>query len=134
MNKYKILVKGIVECNEKYLIVERWFDDNIVDPYQWGFCDGEVEYGESPDKAVLQVVTEQTGINAVIGKIMYTWSFMVGDLCNLGIAYLCLTENDEIILSEDLRDYRWVTSDEFHDYIQNERVLRDIEEAGLSVL
>lgn len=134
MDKYKILVKGIVKCNEKYLIVERWFDDNIVDPYQWGFCDGEVEYGESPDKAVLQIVTEQTSINAVIGKIMYTWSFMVGDMCNLGIAYLCLSENDEVFLSEDLRDFRWVTQDEFRDYIQNERVLRDIEEAGLSVL
>lgn len=129
--KYKILVKGIVKCNDKYLIVEKWVDDNIVEPYQWGFCDGELEYGDSPDKAVLQLITEQTNVHAFIGKILYTWTFIVGEVCNLGIAYLCYTESDEVFLNEDLQDFRWVTRDEFADYINNERVLADIEKAEL---
>lgn len=129
--KYKILVKGIVKCNDKYLIVEKWVDDNIVEPYQWGFCDGELEYGDSPDRAVLQLITEQTNVHAFIGKILYTWTFIVGEVCNLGIAYLCYTESDEVFLNEDLHDFRWVTRDEFADYINNERVLADIEKAEL---
>lgn len=129
--KYKILVKGIVKCNDKYLIVEKWVDDNIVEPYQWGFCDGELEHGDSPDKAVLQLITEQTNVHAFIGKILYTWTFIVGEVCNLGIAYLCYTESDEVFLNEDLQDFRWVTRDEFADYINNERVLADIEKAEL---
>ena len=31
-NRYRILVKGIVQKDNKFLIVEKWYDDNIVDP------------------------------------------------------------------------------------------------------
>ena len=34
MSKYRILVKGIVKKDNKFLIVERWYDDNIAAPYQ----------------------------------------------------------------------------------------------------
>ena len=43
-NRYRILVKGIVQKDNKFLIVEKWYDDNIVDPYQWEFVDGEAEF------------------------------------------------------------------------------------------
>ena len=45
MNKYRILVKGIVQRDNKYLAVEKWYDDNIMEPYQWEFIDGEAEWG-----------------------------------------------------------------------------------------
>lgn len=32
MNKYRILVKGIVQRDNKYLAVEKWYDDNIMEP------------------------------------------------------------------------------------------------------
>ena len=59
MNKYRILVKGIVQRDNKYLAVEKWYDDNIMEPYQWEFIDGEAEFGESPDKAVVRTIQEQ---------------------------------------------------------------------------
>lgn len=127
MEKYKILVKGIVQYKDKYLIVKRWYDDRIEEPYQWEFLDGQAVFGESPDKAVVRNVAEMTGINAYIGKIMYTWSFMMGDVCSIGITYLCETAVDEVVLSEDLIEYKWVTKDEFSTYITNRKVLEDIE-------
>ena len=51
MKKYGIKIKSIVKCNDKFLIVERWYDDRIEEPYQWEFLDGEAEFGESPDVA-----------------------------------------------------------------------------------
>ena len=50
MDKYRILVKGIVQCHGKYLVVEKWYDDRIFDPYQWEFLDGVMEFGENPEK------------------------------------------------------------------------------------
>ena len=50
MDKYRIIVKGIVKSLDKYLIVEKWFDDRIQDPYQWGFIDGAINFGESPNR------------------------------------------------------------------------------------
>ena len=32
MDKYRILVKGIVQCQDHYLVVEKWYDDRIFDP------------------------------------------------------------------------------------------------------
>ena len=68
-NRYRILVKGIVQKDNKFLIVEKWYDDNIVDPYQWEFVDGEAEFGESPDAAVVRIIQEQTGLTSVVDRI-----------------------------------------------------------------
>lgn len=126
MEKYKILVKGIVQNGDRYLVVKRWYDDNIQEPYQWEFLDGSVVFGESPDKAVIRNITDKVGIEAYISKIMYTWSFMMGDVCNIGLSYLCVTAQDDVVLSEDLIEYKWITKDEIPRYITNQRVVDDL--------
>ncbi len=133
-NKYRILVKGVVQNGEgKYLTVQKWYDDNIAEPYQWEFVDGEAEFGESPDSAVLRVIHEQTGLTSVMQRILYTWTFMIGSECNLGLAYLCLTDMDEdaVILSEELHEAKWIDAEEFSDYINNKKMLEDLENAEI---
>lgn len=130
MEKYRILVKGVVQYEDKYLVVRKWYDDRISEPYQWEFIDGAIEFGEEPDKAVLRCVFEQTGLSATIDRILYTWSFMTGDVFNIGISYLCRVSFDDVILSEDLIDSHWIMKLEMEHYIDN-RVLTDIEEAEL---
>lgn len=129
MERYRILVKGIVKRDDRYLIVEKWYDDNIIEPYQWEFVDGEAEFGESPDAAVVRVVQEQTGLITVMDRVLYTWTFMIGSECNLGLAYLCLTDMDEdgVQLSEDLRDAKWISPADFEEWINNSRMLEDLE-------
>ena len=130
-NRYRILVKGIVQKDNKFLIVEKWYDDNIVDPYQWEFIDGEAEFGESPDAAVVRIIQEQTGLTSVVDRILYTWTFMIGSECNLGLSYLCLTDMDEdtVVLSEDLNNAKWIEADEIEDYINNKRMIEDLKNA-----
>lgn len=131
MEKYKIIVKGIVQCNDKYLLVEKWYDDRIMNPYRWEFVDGKLEFGEQPEKGVVRVITEKTGLSVQIDRILYTWSFMVGDVCNIGISFLCLSTSTEVILSEDLNDCIWVSKDDFETYIDNKLILADVEKAEL---
>lgn len=126
MERYRILTKGIVNLDNKYLLVERWYDDRIGNPFQWEFIDGEVIFGESPEKAVLRNIQEKTGLDAEIDRTLYTWSFSTGDVFNIGIAYLCTTFMDSIILSEDLNDYKWVEKDDLEKYIENPAMLRDL--------
>ena len=132
-NRYRILVKGIVQKDNKFLIVKKWYDDNIVDPYQWEFIDGEAEFGESPDAAVVRIIQEQTGLTSVVDRILYTWTFMIGSECNLGLSYLCLTDMDEdtVVLSEDLNNAKWIEADEIEDYINNKRMIEDLKNAEL---
>jgi 8-oxo-dGTP pyrophosphatase MutT (NUDIX family) len=126
MDKYRILVKGIVKYEDKYLIVSRWHDDRVSEPYEWSFIDGTIEFGEAPDKAVQRQIFEQTGISVTIDRPLYTWSFMMGDEFNIGITYLCLATIDTVLLSEELVDYRWIKREEFDSYI-NRKVMEDIE-------
>jgi len=131
MDKYKIMVKGIVQYEDKYLPVERWYDDRIVNPYQWEFIDGKLEFGELPEKGVINIIQENTGLSVQINRILYTWSFMVGDVCNIGITFLCLSSQDDVILSENLNEYKWVLKDEIGNYIENKNILSDIDRAEL---
>lgn len=132
-NKYRILVKGIVQRGNRYLTVEKWYDDNIADPYQWEFIDGAAEFGESPDAAVVRIIQEQTGLESTVDRILYTWTFMTGSECNLGLAYLCQTEMDEdsVKLTEDSKAFKWIEADEFSEYVHNKKMLDDLERAEL---
>ena len=130
MEKYRILVKGIVQYEDKYLVVRRWFDDRLLEPYQWGFIDGTIDFGEAPDKAVLRCINEQTGLSATIERILYTWTFTTGETFNIGISYHCRVTFDEVVLSEELNESNWITKEELETYIDR-RVLNDIEAAEL---
>lgn len=125
MDKYRIIVKGIVKCENRYLVVKKWYDDRVSEPYQWQFIDGEVEFGEALEKAVLRNIFEQTGIAAVVDRVLYTWTFMTGDIYNIGISFLCLTSEEHVFLSEELVDYHWIEKNEFDQYIEA-KVLEDI--------
>lgn len=129
MEKYAVMVKGIVHYQEQYLLVQRWYDDRIDEPYQWEFVDGRVEFGEDPDKAVIRLIKEQTGLETMIDRIAYTWSYVVGDVHHIGISYECMALDDEVILSEDLHDYRFVSKNELEDYITNRKLLEDVVSA-----
>ncbi|MDD3173022.1 MAG: NUDIX domain-containing protein [Herbinix sp.] len=131
MDKYRILVKGVVQYEDKYLVVRKWYDDRVSEPYQWEFIDGEIDFGEEPDKAVLRIIFEQTGLSTTMDHVLYTWSFMTGDIFNIGISYLCRVSFDGVIMSEDLMDSKWIMKEEMIGYISS-KVLEDIEKSDLN--
>lgn len=131
MKKTYLRVKGIIKKEDKYLLVKRWVDDHIPDPFVWEFPDTEVNHGEAPDEAVLRFIHEVLSIDGKIEKIEYTWSSLLGDTHCVGIVYICsIPEADErnIVLSEDYGEYEWVTRDQFEEYIENQLVLQDLKD------
>ncbi|MCH5252452.1 MAG: NUDIX domain-containing protein [Lachnospiraceae bacterium] len=131
MGRFRILVKGIVQYKDSYLAVERWYDDRIVEPYQWEFIDGEMEFGETPERAVQRIVEEKAGVPVQVDKPLYTWGFSAGEICTIGIAFLCDAQTDQVVLSEELHRSRWVPKDKIGQVISNQAVVKDIEKAGL---
>ena len=111
MNDTRIVVKGIIKRGDKYLLIKKWYDDRINEPYQWEFVDGYVAIGDSPDDAVDQIVSDKTYLLVQNKKILY----------------LCEVESDIVILSEEIQEYRWVNPEEFPDYITNHAILRDVQ-------
>lgn len=95
--------------------------------YRWN-----IEFSETPEKAVQRVVEEKTGLSVLVDKPLYTWGFTVGEVCSVGIAFECTSQSEEVILAEDLNDFKWVTKEELSEVITNQAVLKDIEKAGLT--
>lgn len=130
MNSTFLRVKGIIKKGDRYLLIKRWVDDRIPDPFVWEFIDAEVAHGESPDDTVRRAIRELLSVDGRIDKIEYIWSSMLGDTHCVGIAYLCsIAEQDEanIVLPEEYGEWRWVSRDEFPLYIENQYVLKDLE-------
>lgn len=133
MENVYIKVKGIIKKDDRYLVLKRWVDDRIPDPFIWEFIDGQLEHGESPDEGVLRQIREQIGVEGTIEKIEYTWSQMLGDTQCVGIAYLCSVEaeDDSFEMSEEYGGFEWIKREEFPYYIENRYVLKDLEKAVL---
>lgn len=132
MGDIKIKVKGIVKDHGRYLIVERWYDDRIVDPYRWEFVDGPTKSREDPAKAVIRIIKEQTGMDAVMDRVLYTWTYELGETFCIGICYECFALTTKVTLSEDIIKYEWVKKEEFKRYIDNEAMLHDLENSNFS--
>lgn len=130
MENIYLRVKGIIKKDDKYLLIKRWVDDRIPDPFIWEFIDSEVNYGEAPDDAVLRAIRDLISVEGKIERIIYTWSNMIGDSQCVGIAYLCTIDADEednIQLPEEYGEWEWVEREKFVYYIENRYVLEDLE-------
>lgn len=127
MEKTVVKVKGMIKKQGKFLLVKRWYDDRIPDPFMWEFIDGNISFGEAPEDAVIRLIAENLGVDGAVIRPAYTWSVLVGETQILGIAYICQVENESFTLPEELGDFAWVTQEEFEDYIDNVNVLKDLQ-------
>lgn len=128
MAEIYVRVRGIVKKDDKYLLIKHWVDDRIPDPYLWEFVEGEVNFGEAPKDAVLRWMDELLGVSGSIEKVLYTWSKVTGDSQCIGIAFLCSMDGDDstITLAEEYGEWKWVTREEFEEFISNQYILEDL--------
>lgn len=131
MGKCIVKVKGVLTNGSEYLMLKKWYDDRIGEPYQWEFPEGVTEFGESPDHAVERVVLEATGITAAQGKPLYTWQYMLGDVSYIGICYLLYAASEEAVISEEYAGSKWINRLELSNYLTDPKMLADIERAEL---
>lgn len=131
MAKHRIIVKCVVNYGSEYLVLQKWYDDRIDDPYQWEFAEGEVELGESPERAAERIVAETSGLTSEAAKPLYTWQYTLGEESNIGICYLLYAHDTNTVISEEYTEAAWIDRFEFADYIRNQKLLNDIERADL---
>ncbi len=128
MEKTGRKLKGRVKRGDSSLLVKRWYDDRIPEPFMWEFIDGNLSFGESPEEGMLRLITENLGVTGRVVRPAYTWSVLLGETHILGLAFMCeLEDYDNFNLPEELGDFAWVHREEFEDYIDNINVLKDLQ-------
>lgn len=126
MSRLEVKLKGIVEYDGKYLLVQKWYDDNIVNPYKWEFVDNLLIHGLKPDEYVVENIEVSTGLGVTVDRLLYTWTYKIGDTHYLGLAFLCHAQEDIIILSDEYSNSVWVEPEKLQFYIEDTVMLQDL--------
>ena len=117
--RFHITVKGIVVLDNKILLLKR------VKPSTdglgfWELPGGGLEYGETPNQALIRELKEETGLDIVIIKPAYTFTKIREDYQTVGIGFLCIPKNDHVRLSDEHTDYCFVTIEKAKELLDKE--------------
>ncbi len=122
--RFHITCKGIVIYKHKILILKRVRASSDGLGY-WELPGGGLEYGESPEKALIREVKEETGLDIKVLKPVYTFTAIRPNYQTVGIGFLSTPTNDHVVLSHEHTEYKFVDSTELKDYI-NPKIYDDI--------
>jgi len=114
MIKNTLIVHGLIEVDQKYLIIKKNDENNDYSNY-WELPGGEVAEATLPQNACCRLFYEQLGIDITISKIIYEESYynQNKDIVYTRLIYQCA------LLDEDLNfklnivtsfDYQWISS------------------------
>jgi 8-oxo-dGTP diphosphatase len=113
---FRFLQKAVIfhPTQKKFIAIKRSPTD-FMRPDTWDLPGGHVEYGEEPKASLRREIKEETGLEVeelipfhVIAEYKQEKS-----VCYLWIVYRTTATSDQITLSHEHSDYRWMTSEEF---------------------
>ena len=122
--RFHITVKGIVVLNNQILLLKRVQPSSDGLGY-WELPGGGLEYGETPNQALVRELKEVTGLDIIILKPAYTFTKIREDYQTVGIGYLCIPKNDHVHLSDEHTDYLFASIEEAKELLDSE-IFNDI--------
>ncbi|MHA6529599.1 NUDIX hydrolase [Paenibacillus sp. BAC0078] len=104
-----VAVKGVIVHKGKILLVQRAAEDS-VGAGSWECPGGKIEFGEGLETALVREIREETGLTVEVGALLYVSSFLSDPGRQLIIiTYLCKSDDDTVLLSEEHTAYKWCT-------------------------
>ncbi len=114
-NKIRIRVCGILEKDEKYLLVNhsKLNDDNIF----WNFPGGGVDKNESAENTLLREFKEETNLDITIGKFLFINQVIASSLHAIELYFRVFAENFDNKTGYDpeidiITETKWMTNEE----------------------
>lgn len=112
--QYYLAVKGIIRRDDgKILVLKRSGGDDHK-PGVWETVGGGMDRAETPQEALVREVTEEAGLEVTVGDPFNVFTFKkdTGEF-KVGITFLCTCRGDEVTLSHEHSEYRWINPEEF---------------------
>lgn len=112
----KFLQKAVVfhPTESKILALKRTMQEHSR-PGKWDLVGGNVHYGENHEESLRREIREESGLEVAELKPLRVFSQMMNDIYHLFIGYKATALSDQVVISEEHTEYKWVTPEEFLD-------------------
>lgn len=124
---FNVAVKGLIFCDGKFLIMQR-SDKSRGEFYYWELPGGRMEFGENPEEALKREVKEETGLQVELISPLNVWTFFREvNTQTVGINFLCIAGVQDVQLSYEHIDFRWVEEVDMLNYDFHPTIKDEIE-------
>ena len=117
MNKdrFGIATKGFIFKEGKILTIYKTEKEASKDPDPSLRKDqpgGRVEFGENPNTALLREISEESGLSVEVIEPLNVWHYVKDDFELVGINFLCIWKEGEVVLSSEHESFEWLSLEE----------------------
>ena len=130
--RFMVAVGAIVQntTTNKILLVQR-SDKADFEPGTWEFITGRMKQFEEPQDALKREIKEEVNLDVEVIKPFTIFHIFraekVAEKEIIGIVYWCKTDSEDVTLSPEHQDYKWVTASEALEIIKHPGVKEDIK-------
>lgn len=132
IGRFLVAVGAIIENSKtgKILLLKR-SNEKDFSAGIWEYITGRLNQFEEPSEGLRREIKEEAGIEVEVIKPFSIFHIFRGEKIAenelIGIMYWCKTDSEEIKISEEHSEYKWVTADEALKIIEKPSMQEDIK-------
>ncbi len=120
MSQYSfgIATKGFIFKDGKILTIYKTAKEASEDPDPSLRKDqpgGRVEFGEDPNASLVREISEESGLTVDVIEPLNVWHYVKNDFQLVGVNFLCIWKEGEVVLSSEHESYEWLSLDEIRE-------------------
>lgn len=124
-NTVVVAVKGVILHNGKVLIVKR--APNDYRGGTWECPGGKIDFGEQLEAGLIREIEEEVGFTVTVDRLLFATAFNTDQTRQVVIlTYLCWSNSEDVIISEEHSDYIWATNEQLKEMLVPE-IVADFE-------
>lgn len=131
MDKYPVVVTGLVKYKDKFLIVKRNSNMEMY-PNKWSFPGGKVIPGETLFETLKREIKEETNLDIENRKeFISDFSFQRPfGKSTMGFCFLVNAKHNNVKINEEFTDFTWITQNEINNYDLIQPLKTEIKKAS----
>lgn len=112
--KIGVSQKAVIFNGDGNILAIRRSNTHPLRPKGWDIPGGDLEFGEDAKEGIKREIAEETGLEVYDLRVVdvISWPNDRGEFW-ITICYLAKTKTDQVKLSWEHDDFKWVTPDEF---------------------
>jgi 8-oxo-dGTP diphosphatase len=129
---FMVSMGAIIELKNttKILLLKRSETANLL-PNTWDYPLGRIENLEGPHEGLKRILKNKTGLEVEVIKPLNVFHYFRAEKTPenevLGVVWICQTNHNQVTLTTEHSEYRWVEIKEALDLLENEGMKKDIE-------